>query len=158
MPCAALGIDADVVGEDGASLPPGQRGELVVRGAFPSMPLGFWGDEDGSRYRAAYFERFPGMWHHGDFAERTEHGGYVITGRSDATLNPGGVRIGTAEIYRQVATFPDVLESLAIGQEVAGDTRVVLFVQRARGGARRADAAGDPAADPQPPVPGTSRR
>ena len=73
------------------------------------------------------------MWHHGDFAERTEHGGYVITGRSDATLNPGGVRIGTAEIYRQVATFPDVLESLAIGQEVAGDTRVVLFVQLREG-------------------------
>jgi acetoacetyl-CoA synthetase len=133
MPCAALGIDADVIGEDGASLPPGERGELVVRMAFPSMPLGFWGDDDGARYRAAYFERFPGMWHHGDFAERTEHGGFVITGRSDATLNPGGVRIGTAEIYRQVATFPEVLESLAIGQEVAGDTRVVLFVQLREG-------------------------
>jgi acetoacetyl-CoA synthetase len=133
MPCAALGIDADVVGEDGASLPPGERGELVVRNAFPSMPLGFWGDDDGSRYRAAYFERFPGMWHHGDFAERTERGGFVIIGRSDATLNPGGVRIGTAEIYRQVATFPEVLESLAIGQEVAGDTRVVLFVQLREG-------------------------
>jgi acetoacetyl-CoA synthetase len=133
MACAALGMDADVVGEDGARLPPGERGELVVRNAFPSMPLRFWGDDDGSRYRAAYFERFPGMWHHGDFAERTEHGGFMITGRSDATLNPGGVRIGTAEIYRQAATFPEVVESIAIGQQVGDDTRVVLFVQLREG-------------------------
>jgi len=104
-----------------------------VRNAFPSMPLRFWGDDDGSRYRAAYFERYPGMWHHGDFAERTEQGGFVITGRSDATLNPGGVRIGTAEIYRQVAGFDQVVESLAIGQEYHGDTRVVLFVQLTEG-------------------------
>jgi acetoacetyl-CoA synthetase len=129
MPVAALGVAADVVDEQGSSTAPGERGELVVRGAFPSMPLRFWGDDDGSRYRAAYFERFPGMWHHGDYAERTGQGGFVITGRSDATLNPGGVRIGTAEIYRQVAGFDQVLESLAIGQEVDGDVRVVLFVQ-----------------------------
>lgn len=129
MQAAALGMAADVVDADGHSQPPGERGELVVREAFPSMPLRFWGDDDGSRYRAAYFERFPGFWHHGDFAERTEHGGFVITGRSDATLNPGGVRIGTAEIYRQVATVDGIVESLAVGQEVAGDTRVVLFVQ-----------------------------
>jgi acetoacetyl-CoA synthetase len=129
MPVAALGVDADVVDDRGASSGPGERGELVVRGAFPSMPLRFWGDDDGSRYRAAYFERFPGMWHHGDYAERTLQGGFVITGRSDATLNPGGVRIGTAEIYRQVAGFDQVVESLAIGQDVGGDVRVVLFVQ-----------------------------
>jgi acetoacetyl-CoA synthetase len=133
MQAAALGMAADVVDTDGVSLPPGERGELVVRNPFPAMPLRFWGDEDGSRYRAAYFERFPGLWHHGDFVERTEHGGWVITGRSDATLNPGGVRIGTAEIYRQVAEVDGVVESLAIGHEAGGDTRVVLFVQLAPG-------------------------
>jgi acetoacetyl-CoA synthetase len=93
------------------------------------LPLGFWGDEDGSRYRAAYFARFPGIWHHGDYAERTEHGGFVILGRSDAVLNPGGVRIGTAEIYRQVETLPEILESLCIGQDWQDDVRVVLFVR-----------------------------
>lgn len=129
MQAAALGVAVDVVDEEGRGTAPGERGELVVRGAFPSMPLRFWGDDDGSRYRAAYFERFPGMWHHGDFAERTVHGGFVITGRSDATLNPGGVRIGTAEIYRQVASVDGVVESLAIGQDVGPDTRIVLFVQ-----------------------------
>jgi acetoacetyl-CoA synthetase len=129
MQCADLGVDADVVDPDGRSLPPGERGELVVRGPFPSMPLGFWADDDGTRYRSAYFERFPGMWHHGDFAERTPEGGFVITGRSDATLNPGGVRIGTAEIYRQLAGLDGVLEGAAIGYDFAGDSRVVLFVQ-----------------------------
>jgi len=129
MQCAALGIEADVVDADGASLPPPGRGELVVRTPFPSMPLGFWGDDDGNRYRAAYFERYPGLWHHGDFAERTAAGGFVITGRSDATLNPGGVRIGTAEIYRQLIGLDEVLESAAIGYESDGDSRVVLFVQ-----------------------------
>ena len=124
----ALGLDIDVVDEDGASLPPGEKGELVCRNPFPSMPLGFWGDDDGSRYRAAYFERFPGAWHQGDFAQWTEHGGLVIFGRSDATLNPGGVRIGTAEIYRQVEQVPEVAEALAVGQDHAGDTRIVLFV------------------------------
>ncbi len=127
-----LGMDIDVVDDQGRSLPPGQRGELVCRNAFPSMPLGFWGDPDGRRYRAAYFERFPGMWHQGDFAEWTPHGGIVIHGRSDATLNPGGVRIGTAEIYRQVDKIPEVLESIVVGQDIdtgAGrDVRVVLFV------------------------------
>jgi acetoacetyl-CoA synthetase len=106
----------------------GRKGELVCTAAFPSMPLGFWKDPDGSRYRAAYFERFPGVWCHGDFAEITDHGGFVIHGRSDAVLNPGGVRIGTAEIYRQVEQLDEVLESLVVGQEWEGDTRVVLFV------------------------------
>ena len=97
------------------------------------MPIGFWNDPDGAKYRAAYFERFPGVWCHGDFAEWTEHGGLVIHGRSDATLNPGGVRIGTAEIYAQVEQIPEVLEALAIGQDWDGDVRVVLFVRLREG-------------------------
>ena len=127
---AALGADVDVIDFEGRSVAdrPGQPGDLVCRNALPSMPLRFWGD-DGTSYRAAYFEANPGMWTHGDFAQRTEHGGFVITGRSDATLNAGGVRIGTAEIYRQVAHFPQVVEALAAAQEYDGDTRVVLFVQ-----------------------------
>jgi len=124
----ALGLDIDVVDEDGTSQPPGEKGELICRTPFPSMPLGFWGDEDGSRYRAAYFEAIPGAWHQGDFAAWTEHGGLVIHGRSDATLNPGGVRIGTAEIYRQVERVPEVAEAIAVGQDHQGDTRIVLFV------------------------------
>ncbi|HEY5697945.1 MAG TPA: AMP-binding protein, partial [Acidimicrobiales bacterium] len=124
----ALALDIDVVDDAGAALPPGDKGELICRTAFPSMPLGFWGDDDGSRYRAAYFERIPGAWHQGDFAAWTEHGGLVIHGRSDATLNPGGVRIGTAEIYRQVEQVPEVTEAVAVGQELHGDTRIVLFV------------------------------
>ena len=124
----ALGLDIDVVDDAGSSLPPGEKGELVCRTPFPSMPLGFWGDDDGSRYRGAYFERIPGAWHQGDFAAWTEHGGLVIHGRSDATLNPGGVRIGTAEIYRQVEQVPEVAEALAVGQDHQGDTRIVLFV------------------------------
>ncbi len=95
------------------------------------MPVGFWNDPDGSRYRAAYFERYPGIWHHGDYVEATEHGGFIIHGRSDATLNPGGVRIGTSEIYRVVDALPEVLESVVIGQDWQGDVRVVLFVRLA---------------------------
>ena len=123
----ALGLAVDVAADDGTPLMVG-KGELVCRNAFPSMPLGFWNDPDGGRYRAAYFERFPGIWHHGDFAEWTESGGMIIHGRSDATLNPGGVRIGTAEIYAQVEQLPEVRESIAIGQDFAGDVRIVLFV------------------------------
>lgn len=123
----ALGLDPDVVDADGQRLSRG-KGELVCRNAFPSMPVGFWNDPDGSRYRAAYFERFAGLWHHGDFAEWTAHGGMIIHGRSDATLNPGGVRIGTAEIYRQVEQLDEILESIVIGQQWEGDVRVVLFV------------------------------
>ncbi|MEK9670183.1 MAG: acetoacetate--CoA ligase, partial [Gammaproteobacteria bacterium] len=106
----------------------GEKGELVCRQPFPVMPVEFFGDTDGSKYRAAYFERFNNMWAHGDFAEHTEQDGFIIYGRADATLNPGGVRIGTAEIYRQVEVIPDVLESLAIGQSINDDVRVVLFV------------------------------
>jgi acetoacetyl-CoA synthetase len=108
----------------------GEPGELVCTAPFPSMPIAFWNDPDGSRYRAAYFDEFPNVWRHGDWAELTEHGGLVIHGRSDATLNPGGVRIGTAEIYRQVERLPEVVESLVIGQTVEGsDVRIVLFVR-----------------------------
>jgi acetoacetyl-CoA synthetase len=130
---AGLGMAIDVVDDAGASLPAGAEGELVCRNSFPSMPLEFWDDPDDARYRAAYFERIPGVWHHGDFAMATEHGGYVILGRSDATLNPGGVRIGTAEIYRRVDTMPEVLESIVIGQQWESDTRIVLFVRMAEG-------------------------
>jgi len=125
---AALGLAIDVVDELGNAVGTGVRGELVCRTAFPSMPLGFHNDPGDVRYRAAYFDRMPGMWHQGDFAEWTEHGGIVIHGRSDATLNPGGVRIGTAEIYRQVDKVPEVVEGIVIGQPIDGDTRVVLFV------------------------------
>ncbi|MEQ9575699.1 MAG: acetoacetate--CoA ligase [Rhodospirillales bacterium] len=111
----------------------GQKGELVCTKAFPSMPTGFWGDDDGTRYRAAYFEQFPNVWTHGDYIEITEHGGMIVYGRSDATLNPGGVRIGTAEIYRQVEKLEDVVESLVIGQDWDNDVRVVLFVRLAEG-------------------------
>jgi acetoacetyl-CoA synthetase len=97
------------------------------------MPVGFWNDKDGSRYRDAYFARFPGVWAHGDYAEITEHGGIVIHGRSDAVLNPGGVRIGTAEIYRQVEQIDEVVETLCVGQDWQGDVRVVLFVQLRNG-------------------------
>ena len=122
-----LGMDVAVLDEDGTAVV-GRQGELVCRNAFPSMPVGFWNDADGSRYREAYFEHFPGVWRHGDWVEITEHGGMVIYGRSDATLNPGGVRIGTAEIYRQVEELDEVLEGLVIGQRWDNDVRVVLFV------------------------------
>ena len=127
--CAGLGMAVDVDDGAGRPLPVGERGELVCRQPFPSMPLGFWGDPDGARYRKAYFERIPGVWHHGDFVSRTARGGFLIHGRSDAVLNPGGVRIGTAEIYRQVERLPEVLESVCIGQEWQDDVRVVLFVR-----------------------------
>ena len=128
-----LGMDIDVVDNEGQTLCAGTEGELVCRRAFPSMPLRFWDDPGDARYRAAYFERIPGMWHHGDFASATASGGYVISGRSDATLNPGGVRIGTAEIYRRVDTLPEVEESIVVGQPWEGDTRIVLFVKMAAG-------------------------
>jgi acetoacetyl-CoA synthetase len=127
-----LGMAVDVFDADGHPLPSG-KGELVCKRPFPSMPIAFWNDPDGAKYRAAYFERFAGIWCHGDFAEWTAHGGMIIHGRSDATLNPGGVRIGTGEIYRQVEQIPEVIEALAIGQDFAGDVRIVLFVRLAEG-------------------------
>jgi len=127
-----LGMAVAVFDDEGRPVK-GQKGELVCTRPFPSMPVGFWNDPDGSRYRAAYFETFPGVWRHGDWCEETAHGGFVIYGRSDAVLNPGGVRIGTAEIYRPVETIEEVLESLVIGQEWQGDVRVVLFVKLKEG-------------------------
>ena len=122
-----LGMAIDVFNEAGQHMPSG-TGELVCAKPFPSMPVCFWNDPGGLRYHNAYFERFPGVWHHGDFAEWTEHGGIMIQGRSDSTLNPGGVRIGTAEIYRQVEQLEEVKEAIVIGQAWDGDVRVVLFV------------------------------
>ena len=127
LQCLALGMDVQIYDEDGEAVI-GERGELVCRNAFPSMPVGFWNDPGNSKYHAAYFERFPGVWAHGDYAEITQAGGMIIYGRSDAVLNPGGVRIGTAEIYRQVEKLDAVLESIAIGQDWEDDVRVVLFV------------------------------
>ena len=122
-----LGHAMDVFSEDGNPMA-GGKGELVCTRPFPSMPIGFWNDADGRKYHDAYFARFSNIWHHGDFAEWTEHGGIVIHGRSDATLNPGGVRIGTAEIYRQVEQLDEIRESIVIGQNWDNDVRVVLFV------------------------------
>jgi len=131
-----LGMALAVYGDDARPVVSGP-GELVCTRPFPSMPVAFWNDPDGSRYRAAYFDTYPGVWRHGDWAEFTPHGGLIITGRSDATLNPGGVRIGTAEIYRQVEHLDEVIESLVVGQEVGDererDVRVVLFVRLREG-------------------------
>ena len=123
-----LGMAVETYDDEGRSVR-GEKGELVCTRPFPSMPLGFWDDPGDERYRAAYFERFPGVWHHGDYVMITEHGGIVVYGRSDATLNPGGVRIGTAEIYRQVETLDEVQEAIVVGQDWQGDVRVVLFVR-----------------------------
>jgi acetoacetyl-CoA synthetase len=127
-----LGMHVEVFDDEGRAVRQ-QKGELVCVKPFPSMPLGFWNDPDGQKYHAAYFERYPGVWHHGDYVELTRHDGVIIYGRSDAVLNPGGVRIGTAEIYRQVEAIPEVLESLVIGQHWEHDERIVLFVRLAEG-------------------------
>ncbi|MDY6984556.1 MAG: acetoacetate--CoA ligase, partial [Pseudomonadota bacterium] len=130
--CALLGMDVAVLDDDGNAIV-GKPGELVCRSAHPSMPIGFLGDDSGERYNDAYFTRFPGMWTQGDFAEACASGGFIIHGRSDATLNPGGVRIGTAEIYRQLQGYPAIDEALAVGHDVDGDQRVVLFVKLREG-------------------------
>ena len=126
--CRGLGLSVEIFDDAGHPIR-GARGELVCTAPFPSMPVGFWNDADGAKYRAAYFERFPGVWQHGDYAAITEHDGLVIYGRSDAVLNPGGVRIGTAEIYSAVERLPQVAEALAVGQDWQDDVRVVLFVR-----------------------------
>jgi len=130
--CKGLGLAVEVFDDEGRSLV-GEKGELVCTRPFPAMPLGFWNDPDGARYRAAYFEKYPNVWRHGDWCEITPHGGMIIYGRSDAVLNPGGVRIGTAEIYRQVESLDEVVESIVIGQDWEGDVRVVLFVKLREG-------------------------
>ena len=128
LQCRGLGMKVEVYDDDGRPVLE-KKGELVCTAPFPSMPIGFWNDADGARYRAAYFEKFPDVWCHGDYVELTVLGGLVIYGRSDAVLNPGGVRIGTAEIYRQVERLDEVVESLAIGQDWNNDVRIVLFVR-----------------------------
>jgi len=130
--CKGLGLAVEVWNDQGQSVRE-RKGELVCTRPFPCMPIGFWNDPHGKKYQAAYFERFPGVWHHGDFCEITGHDGLIIHGRSDATLNPGGVRIGTAEIYRQVEKLPEVAESLVIGQDWEADVRLVLFVKLQEG-------------------------
>jgi len=128
LQCRGLGLKVEIRNDDGEVVVD-ETGELTCSQPFPCMPVAFWNDEDGARYRAAYFETHPGIWSHGDYARLTERGGVIIYGRSDATLNPGGVRIGTAEIYRQVEKLDEVIESICVGQDYEGDVRVVLFVR-----------------------------
>ncbi|RLA00772.1 MAG: acetoacetate--CoA ligase, partial [Gammaproteobacteria bacterium] len=128
LQCRGLAMDVQVWNDEGEAVQ-GEKGELVCVAPFPSMPVGFWNDKDGSRYHQAYFERFDNIWCHGDYVELTEQQGIIIYGRSDTLLNPGGVRIGTAEIYRQVEQLTEVMDSLVIGQEWDNDVRVVLFVK-----------------------------
>ncbi|HHF7348062.1 TPA: acetoacetate--CoA ligase [Legionella feeleii] len=132
LQCLGLGMAVKVFNEQGKPVHE-ERGELVCTKPFPSMPVGFWQDPDKKAYKRAYFDRFDGVWAHGDFAEVTKHQGLVIYGRSDAVLNPGGVRIGTAEIYRQVEKIPEVIDSVVIGQDWQEDVRVVLFVKLREG-------------------------
>ena len=132
LQCRGLGMAVDIFDAQGKSLV-GEKGELVCTRPFPSMPLGFWRDETGSRYHNAYFDRYRNVWCHGDFAQLTEEGGMIIYGRSDAVLNPGGVRIGTAEIYAQVILVDEVVDCVAVGQEWKGDSRIILFVQLQKG-------------------------
>jgi acetoacetyl-CoA synthetase len=133
LQCAGLGMDVQFYNQQGQANVAGEKGELVCRQPFPSMPIGFWNDTNGEKFHKAYFEAFENTWAHGDYGEFTEHkngqNGVIIHGRSDAVLNPGGVRIGTAEIYRQVEKVDAVLESIAIGQQWQDDVRVVLFVR-----------------------------
>ena len=130
--CRGFGLNVQVFDDDAIALI-GGKGELVCTAALPSMPIYFWNDASGTKYRAAYFDRFPGVWCHGDYMELTARGTAIIYGRSDATLNPGGVRIGTAEIYRQVERLEEIMESLVIGQDWDNDVRVVLFVRLREG-------------------------
>ncbi|MDB5811404.1 MAG: acetoacetyl-CoA synthetase, partial [Betaproteobacteria bacterium] len=136
IPCRTLGMSVDVFDDEGRPLR-GQKGELVCTAPFPSMPVGFWNDPRGQKYRAAYFNKYPNVWWHGDYVEWTAHDGMIIYGRSDAVLNPGGVRIGTAEIYRQVEQLDEIIESLVIGQDwppqQPTDVRIVLFVRLREG-------------------------
>ena len=125
--CRGLAMQVDVFDEDGLSLQQ-SPGELVCTAPFPSMPVGFWNDPDQKIYHAAYFEHYPGVWRHGDLVSLTEHHGMTMYGRSDTVLNPAGVRIGTAEIYRQVEQLDEVMESLVVGQQYQSDCRVILFV------------------------------
>ncbi len=132
LQCRGLGMKVEAFDDEGRSVV-NQKGELVCTAPFPSMPICFWNDPDGSKYRKAYFSVYPDVWTHGDYIEITDTGGVIIYGRSDATLNPGGVRVGTADIYRQMEVFPEIADSLAVGQRWDDDERVILFVKPAEG-------------------------
>jgi acetoacetyl-CoA synthetase len=132
LQCRGLGMKVEAFDENGRPVI-GQQGELVCTAPFPSMPLYFWNDPDNKKYLSAYFDVYPGVWRHGDYIEINDHGGVKIYGRSDATLNPGGVRIGTAEIYRRVNDFAEIDDSLVVGQNWKNDVRVILFVKMAQG-------------------------
>ncbi|MEK9680628.1 MAG: acetoacetate--CoA ligase, partial [Pelagibacteraceae bacterium] len=125
----SLGIEVDIFDDDANSISNDEKGELVVKQPFPSMPVKFWNDQDESKIKSAYFERYNNIWHHADYIQKTKNNGYIIYGRSDATLKPGGVRIGTAEIYRQVESFEEISEALVVGQNYNDDVRIVLFVK-----------------------------
>ena len=124
----SLAIDIDIFDESGQSIKIGNKGELVIKKPFPSMPIKFWGDKNNEKFRKAYFNKFKNIWHHGDFIEKTKNNGFIISGRSDATLNPGGVRIGTAEIYQQVENIDFITEGLVVGHNYKNDVRIVLFL------------------------------
>ncbi len=126
--CFGLGMNIQILDHNGRAVPKGEKGELVCSSPFPSMPIGLWGDSDGSKYFKSYFNKYPNTWHHSDFASREETGGLTIYGRSDTTLNSGGIRIGTAEIYRQVEGMPFIKESVVVSQPWESDTRIILFV------------------------------
>jgi acetoacetyl-CoA synthetase len=132
LQCRCLAMKVEAFDPDGKPVI-NEQGELVCSAPSPSMPIYFWEDPDGSKYHAAYFDVYPGVWRHGDFVEINDRGGVVMYGRSDATLNPGGVRIGTAEIYRLVEGLPEIEDSLVVGQSWKGDVRVLLFVVMAEG-------------------------
>ena len=162
LQCAGLGMAVDVYDDDGAPVR-GEKGELVCTQSFPSAPIGFWNDPGDAKYRDAYFNRYPNVWAHGDFAEITAHDGFIVHGRSDAVLNPGGVRIGTAEIYRQVEAIDTVMDCVAIGQDWDGDTRIVSVRRVARGrnaghGPRERDQAANPRTGKPSPRPRGDRR
>ncbi|MFM7680315.1 MAG: acetoacetate--CoA ligase, partial [Candidatus Fonsibacter sp.] len=131
--CPSLGIDVDVFDENGNSTKVGENGELVIKKPFPSMPVMFWNDKSENKILKAYFKKYKNIWHHGDYIQKTKNGGYIIYGRSDSTLKPGGVRIGTSEIYRQVESFDEILESIVIGQNYQDDIRIILFIKLASG-------------------------
>ena len=131
--CPSLGIDVDVFDENGKSTKVGENGELVIKKSFPSMPVMFWNDKSEDKILKAYFKKYENIWHHGDYIQKTKNGGYIIYGRSDSTLKPGGVRIGTSEIYRQVETFDEILESIVVGQNYQDDIRIILFIKLASG-------------------------
>lgn len=131
--CPSLGIDVDVFDENGNSTKVGENGELVIKKPFPSMPVMFWNDKSEDKILKAYFKKYKNIWHHGDYIQKTKNGGYIIYGRSDSTLKPGGVRIGTSEIYRQVESFDEILESIVVGQNYQDDIRIILFIKLASG-------------------------